>query len=302
MPFVITNNTPTGVVIGPGAPINIGVDGDLEAGDVLFVGVQHVRSGTEYSIAGSLMEFTQAHTGASFSVPMNICVDQTWETFDYTNIEPQNDYPVNGESVSLIATLTRGVTTLATETFTGYTWQTDQNIPMLMHALERIQAQSGTLSPEQADQLAAAQTNTQLTVNQEGLPGGGLVSVAQLLGANIPANLTNRHSSVLISGQGAIARGTEPYRVDALGIEWHWNTVPAGYGELLGSVQEFELRMVQWRLIDQDDSGQLFQGAVIDSNYEGVRYIWGLHQPVTVEYYISPGVVVELSFLVPAFG
>lgn len=132
--------------------------------------------------------------------------------------------------------------------------------------------------------------------------GGSILGTLASLWQGFPANLTSRHSSLLITGQGSVARGSEPFRVDALGMEWFWHTIPPGFGAQIGSVDEYFNRVVQFRLIDQDDSGQLFQSAWIDSHTEGQRHLWGVHQPVTVEWYVAPGCVVELSFLVLALG
>ena len=132
---------------------------------------------------------------------------------------------------------------------------------------------------------------------------GGFVlrSLAELV-ASVPPRYTSRHGSILISGQGSVAVGTEPFRIDAVGMEWHWNVVPGGFGYVYGSVNEFFNRVVQFRLIHQDLSGQPFQGAVIDSSADGERYTWGGQQPITVEWYVAPGCIVELSFLVMVAG
>lgn len=141
-----------------------------------------------------------------------------------------------------------------------------------------------------------------VSVPAVGAAGGAVLQTLGQLLQGVPPNLTNRHGSTLISGQGSIARLSEPFRGDALGIEWHWNTVPAAFGVRLGSLDEYFNRIVQFRLIDQDDSGQFFQRATIDSNAEGERYVWGIHSPVTLEYFVTPGCVVELSFLVLVLG
>jgi len=178
-----------------------------------------------------------------------------------------------------------------------YTWDSTTNLWSLISGLH-----GQGLTSAQAQQLENAEANTQVTVAGAG-PGGASViqSIASLF-QNYPANFTNRHGSILVSGQGAISRGTEPFSNFALGFEWHWNTLPEGVGRDLGSVDELEERIVQWRVIDEDTSAQLFQSDVIDSTFEGVRHVWGLHQPVTLEWYVIPGGVVELSFLVPALG
>lgn len=189
-----------------------------------------------------------------------------------------------------------GVTVEDSGTVTSLRWDTSTSASRLLP-----QAQTG-LSELQQQQLANAEANTQVTVAGAAAGGGDLlVGLGQLL-QGVPPNVTNRHGSILVSGQGAIARGTEPFSNFALGFEWHWNTLPAGVGQELGNVDVLEERIVQWRTIDEDTSGQLFQRDVVASEFDGVRYVWGIHSPVTLEWYVIPGGVVELSFLVPAFG
>lgn len=180
----------------------------------------------------------------------------------------------------------------------GFHWSNTSTLWKKVDHVEQI-VQFASVSQTDKANMAAAATNTQVVF--PGLGGAVTKGIGALI-QGVPPQFTNRHGSTLISGIGSFSRGVEPYRLDGLGIEWHWHTVPPRSGKLFGNPDEYLNRVVQWRLISQDTAGQLFQQAVIDSFREGDRYTWGIDQPVTLEYDVSPGWVVELAFLVTAFA
>jgi hypothetical protein len=204
---------------------------------------------------------------------------------------------ITGELVDVVATLQTS-TGVAVDTGAATSWRWDTNGSSSL----RVPAATGAFTAEDRAALSAVLAGLTVTVPAIGQAGGVIQTALGSLWSDWPPNQTNRHGSILVSGQGSLARGTEPFRVDALGFEWHWHTIPPGFGFTIGDPAEYGRRIAQWREIQQDSSGQLYQSNVIDASYEGVRRVWGVHQPVTLEWFISPGCVVELSFLVAALG
>lgn len=164
-------------------------------------------------------------------------------------------------------------------------------------------AASGGLTVEEHDAVLLAAANTQLAVPTNASGGVSIIqTIGQVLGSLGNRELHHRHASMLISGQGSIARGAGAFRSDAMGIEWYWDTIPPGFGYRRGSVAEYFNRIVQFRLIKEDGAGLLYQDEVLDVNAEGQRFAWGLTVPVTLEWYVTPGCVVLLYFTVVAPG
>lgn len=165
---------------------------------------------------------------------------------------------------------------------------------------------SGTVQGGFTDQdrlvLQSVEAGIQFRVPAVGAVGGFVGKFLGDLVQAVPGNWVSRHGSVLISGDGSFQRGTEPYRIDGLGLTYDLFTVPAGYGFRGGPVNEYERRLVQWHLVQQDDSGQGYSAGAVDENVEGQRVIWGLHQPTEIQYRVAPGVVLEVSFLVFVAG
>lgn len=206
----------------------------------------------------------------------------------------------DGDTVHVQARLVDGSTTLDSGVATG-TWKATAGLGAQQLVFAPIPQQGGfTFSDRQ--QLALAVSNTSVSVPSASSPTGFVQQALSSLFSGVHPHYLNRHGSILVSGQGSLARGTEPFRGDSIGIEWHWHTIPAGFGESLGSVSELGRRIVQWRMISRDSANQLFQLEYVDSNTEGVRHVWGPLVPETLEWFVAPGCVVELSFLVFAFG
>lgn len=285
MPITITPLPPNGIV-GYGIPIRVQSDfiGPLPTGSTFRIIFSTDAEGdnivySEYTpVTGvgpyDLIPFTAETTGWQGPVAM----------------------PLQGTSVHVLAELSDGSSVIDTGATTG-TWDPTTGIPYLLKTYQNAAPASFTAT----DRETLNATLAGIRVNVPALAGiGGVVArtLGDLFGGSIPPDLTHRHDSMLVSGQGAIALGTEPFRVDSLGFEWHWNTIPEAWGELIGDPDELERRVVQWRLIAQDNSGQLYQRDVIDSNFDGVRHVWGIDQPVTLEWYVTAGCVVELAFLV----
>lgn len=258
--------------------------------------------------------------------------DEQWESFVYTDSdftdlmwqethayhgfapdfwlwfkEPTNftqslvsQFPANGDNVYVRVNLVRGSTGDIDDTGT-VTAHWDGTAGLGFQIADQIGAVGG-FTAEDRTTVNASLSAVSVSLPALGGVGGAVVRTLADLVAGVPPRYTSRHGSILISGQGSLGVGSEPFRFDSVGMEWHWNIVPARFGAQLGSLDEYFNRMVQFRLIMQDLSGQPFQGPVIDSNAEGERYTWAAQQPTTVEWYVVPGVVVELAFLVMVLG
>jgi hypothetical protein len=173
-------------------------------------------------------------------------------------------------------------------------------VTTLIAAQTQLQGEgSGGFSAEDRAQLELSVANTQASIPSGA--GSILHGIGDLLNV-LPSQWTNRHGSIVISGQGSLSRGSEPFRLDSLGIEWHWHTVPPEAGKLVGDPDVYTQRVVQFRTIFRDSALQLYQGETIEAFQEGDRKTWGLAVPETLEYFVRPGWEVELSFLVVAFG
>lgn len=156
---------------------------------------------------------------------------------------------------------------------------------------------TGGLTVQEHDAVLLAADNTQALLPANAAGGGQVAQgIQQVLGALGNPQLQHKHASVLISGQGSIARGSGAFRSDAMGIEWYWHTIPPGMGLRNGSVAEYFNRIVQFRLIMEDVASALYQHDVVDAYMEGRRYAWGATVPATLEYYVAPGCVVLLYF------
>lgn len=215
----------------------------------------------------------------------------------FTDPEPSAlttiDAPANGQPVYVHINLVQSTSSIDSGSLTT-TWDGTSALGSQAQRFAN-RATSGFTSTDRAT-IQSILDDVQLQV---GVP---FVGLSRMLSWLLPPTFGNRHGSFLISGQGAIARFSEPFRGDAIGFEWHWFSVPAGYGLKLGSINEYELRMVQFRTIARDSSGQLFQDEFLDSVAEGERHMFRANNVETLEWYVSPGVIAELSFLVPLLG
>jgi hypothetical protein len=158
----------------------------------------------------------------------------------------------------------------------------------------------GFSDTDRAD-LQSAKANTEVKVASAGAIGDlvlGLGSIFQ----NWPRRFTNRHLTIRVTSSGSLIAGTEPFRFDAVGIEWSFAVVPPGIGELVGNPPEKQLRIAQWRLIGRDTAGAQFQQVVVDTRTTGESYVWGGLQPIRLEWFVTPGCEVDLTFLVPLLG
>lgn len=288
MPITITS--PVGPGIGPGLTVSASSSFIGPIPDTGFWTIDIVEPGTEEPIYGEII-----HT--------NVLAIQTILGLyaGTTAAKSPTRGVAEGTTVNMVIALHQSPTVVLDQTtFTSRTWQPTSALQFLL--AQTVGSINTGFTAEDRSDIQATLAATRVSIPAVAAVGGSILRGLGELVQGVPPQFTNRHGSILVSGQGSLARGTEPFRVDALGIEWHWNTIPPGFGRTPGSVDELGRRIVQWRLIDQDDSGQLFQRGYVDSQVDGERFVWGVHSPVTLEWFVAPGCVVELSFLVAFLG
>lgn len=289
VPITVTNPVPP--VIGPG--LVVGVQSDLVGPipvDWRWI-IHIVRRGEE---GGGVTIGAPIRPGLDHQ-QFAVIGDRAAEGFTFT-VDTTNGL-ASTEPASVLVELRNALGVVQDSgSSDAYTWDSTTTLWNLTTGA------AASFSASDRAQLDLVVANTSVPVPAAGVLGGVAVfALTQLLTSGFE-RFASRHGSILVSGQGSLARLSEPFRFDALGMEWHWNTIPAGFGRTLGSVDELGRRIVQWRMIRRDASGQLFQDEVIDSSTEGVRFMWGLKQPETIEWYVAPGCVVELAILVTALG
>src|SRR5437762_4685447 len=140
-----------------------------------------------------------------------------------TGFRSRNGYILqNGDVAHVQIQLRNDVGTVIDSGTAAPHWDTTAGLGYQAEAL-RSTISAGFTSTDRAN-LVATRSNTQV------LMPSAAGNVAQALSSFLgdwPPDLTNRHGSILVSGSGAIARGTDPFVDYALGFEWHWNTIPA---------------------------------------------------------------------------
>jgi hypothetical protein len=161
------------------------------------------------------------------------------------------------------------------------------------------QAVTGGLTEEEHAAILAAAVNTQAVVPAIGAPDDSVVTgIANLLPLLASPQLLHVHACRNITGQGSLSRGASEFRSDSLGFEIHFVDIPPGFGRRLGSVDEYFNRVVQFRTIRLAADSTPYQDEVLDLVYDGQRHSWGVLVPETLEWYVAPGCVVEICFLV----
>lgn len=289
MPVTITPVAP-GNLVGPGLQITLQSSfiGPLGAGSHWFIGY---------------------YVDTDFTLPvLDINVNTTTRFYSNTPLTLPNPGHVSldrwlkdGDTVHVYAALHDGSSFVDNGNLNA-TWS---NTAGLYNLMSRQYDQSVTGAYTAGDRLTMSQLNAGMQVSIPSIPSpGGIVKeyLGQLFSNGVPPNIGNRHGSLLCSGDGSISRGTEPFRSDSLGFEWLWHTIPEIWGELVGNPSELERRVVQWKTITHDTSGASFQWEVLDSDYDGVRHMWGISVPDSLTWHVSPGAVVEVRFLVLVLG
>lgn len=97
------------------------------------------------------------------------------------------------------------------------------------------------------------------------------------------------------TGNGTID-GDDGLLPTLFGLWWEFSAVPEGYGQDIGAVPEFELRMLQLRTI-YSLNGVDFVRDYQDFNVERVLWFWQEAKPSRVEYSIGPGVEVQFHYI-----
>lgn len=289
MPITITLPLPDSR-IGPGLQVGLSSD---------FVGP--MPSGSEWKLTVA----TDAEFTHQMWIEFHSFVVSPWEVFllvqQGLSFEGPRYMPGAGTTIHLQAELING-SSFAVEDSGVVTGVWEPTAGLGLQIAQQAMT-TGGLTVEEHDAVLLAAANTQLAVPTNASGGVSIIqTIGQVLGSLGNRELHHRHASMLISGQGSIARGSGAFRSDAMGIEWYWNTIPPGFGYRHGSVAEYFNRIVQFRLIKEDGAGLLYQDEVLDVNAEGQRFAWGLTVPVTLEWYVTPGCVVLLYFTVVAPG
>lgn len=289
VPITVTNPVPP--VIGPG--LVVGVSSDLVGPipvDWRWI-IHIVRRGEE---GGGVT------IGAPIRTPLDhqqfvVIGDQAAEGYTFT--VDQTNGLASTEPASVLVELRNALGVVEDSgSSDAYTWDSTTTLWNLTTGA------AASFSAADRAQLDLVVANTSVPVPAAGVLGGVAVfALWQVLTTGFE-RYVSRHGPILISGQGSLDRLSEPFRFDALGMEWRWDTIPDGFGRTLGALDEYGRRIVQFRLVSRDASGQRYQGEVIDSSTEGTRFMWGLRQPETIEWYVAPGCVVELAILVTALG
>ncbi len=108
----------------------------------------------------------------------------------------------------------------------------------------------------------------------------------------------------VFSGSGDLTRATGAFapfnNVNAYGIRTQFFTVPAGFGRVLGSPDEYFDRMVQLTARYEDALGNDDDLEVLDLHIERV-WIWQEPGPLLIHYEIAPGVECIFEWMVVNF-
>jgi len=101
-----------------------------------------------------------------------------------------------------------------------------------------------------------------------------------------------------LTGRGELTRPAGALNIDAYGLTWFFDSIPAGFGRRDGAVEEWHERILQLVRIDADRGNNEYLSEVFDIRTEGGRIVWGLGLPRRILYDITPGCVVRLCWLI----
>jgi hypothetical protein len=109
--------------------------------------------------------------------------------------------------------------------------------------------------------------------------------------------LTRELISGTFSGDGSLNRPLMSSGVDAFGLVFSFFTVPTQIGLTLGSVIEYEPRMVQLAVIHTLLDSHEVVSEYANFSQEEVPFLWSVALPTRIEYSIYPGVEIVFHWL-----
>lgn len=174
-------------------------------------------------------------------------------------------------------------------------WDTRTGIwPMLQTVSTPVQ---GGFTAADRAQLELAVDNSTVQIPANVVGGVVAAGLATLIG-DIPPYLTMRNGFIDVTGNGSLPRGAGPFATYTLGIEWLFLDIPAGFGQELGNVEEFNRRIIQLEPVFQAQNNETYWAHLEDAHQDGGRSMWGRTTPVALNYWCAPGCRVRIFFLV----
>jgi len=131
-----------------------------------------------------------------------------------------------------------------------------------------------------------------------------LQQVVNLLAAP-PFGIVSRDPGalVLVAGLTSCYRIRGPINVDAVGISFHFTTIPAAFGRKVGLVNEYEERILHFAPVYHslssaaDPGGHDFYAGFTDVYHEGEYYFFPQLLPSRVDCFVTTGCVVTIDWL-----
>jgi hypothetical protein len=183
---------------------------------------------------------------------------------------------------------------IETSTPIGIVWKPD---PAGVAYVQSLEATTGTGGFTEADR--AELQIVKMAVNMD--LGDGLRGIAQLL-SNIPAGFWGK---VLITpdrtGSGSLNRPELGLNTAAGGLAWQVISKAPGIGLDEGAPDRAEIQLLELRMVHRLADNTPFTAEHLESAELDGAWIWGLHPPDHMEYWIVPGVTMRFWWLIPGF-
>jgi hypothetical protein len=239
------------------------------------------------------------HTLYASAIPTNspgFVTDTFYVAFVGTPVP--NKFVLHGSDVTLRVQLTGSAGVVETTTRTVKLDEIQGRIMEVSNKVAQIGAQISGLSAStfgSADRATLNGIQTSLSTPM-GITGDvGNIPLASLISKPPVGFLKVGPVVATVTGDGFLD-GDHGLLPSLFGLWWEFSAVPEGYGSTLGSVIEYELRMLQLRTIYSLD-GVEFVHDYQDFNVERVLWFWQEAKPSRVEYSISPGVEVQFHYI-----
>jgi hypothetical protein len=277
--------------VGPGIPVNLGVQGIPIPGSSFWEltcsvdpeGLQRVFR---------IQRPTQGSSVATIT-PLNLSFQQT----DSLSVIPQA-----GDQVHYIARLMDGTTQLASLNITAE-YQVDPGLGQQAFEIGQVlnAKPTGGLTQPQADQLLLASQSkaaASMAIGVGPLIGYAASVVSQL--DQVPYYfLCSVDATDDVQGEGELAVPTLARPSYTAGISWSILHFPPGTGQQIGAAVEFQGRMLQtvtrYRL--HANQGPILDGDIRDWNVHNLIYLFDPPLPSFLAYHIRPGVHVKFFWL-----
>jgi hypothetical protein len=283
VPIIVSPPDPPGSPIGPGAPIAISSDITVDPTDTCHFLVILRR----FSSTGNIFHYYQLPCEANNTTHILM-------TQPSIPITTQITYPRSDDTVWVdIQQVINGV--VAGQGLLQALWD---NQAYLGNQIANMQTQvQGGFTDTDREQLQLAVDNTTTSIPAAVVGGLANAGLGRLFDQVPPALLARHGNSIHLTGNGSLTAGVEPFATYALGIEWIFDTPPAGFGLERGNVTEFEPRMVQWMPVYHDRNGSAYWANLVDAHEAGQRLLWGTTVPANLNYWIAPGLGLTVTFL-----